>query len=81
MDHSYKNMYVGAYFVCESCVFMSVYVKLTRRHPLVCGRLFFSVDLFPLKVVISSLAVATRPKRLLEAAIACDRREGELILL
>lgn len=59
-------------------VFMSVSVKLTRRHPLVCGRLFFGVGLFPLEVVVSSLAVATRPERLLEAAIACDRkRKGD----
>lgn len=59
----------------------NVYVKLTRRHPLVCRRLFFGVGLFPLEVVISSLAVAARPERLLEVAVACDKREGELISL
>lgn len=60
---------------------MSVYVKLTGRHPLVCGGLFFCVGLFPLKVVFSSLAVAAHRERLLEAAIACDKREGELMSL
>lgn len=57
--------------------FMSVYVKLTGRHQLVGGRLFFGVGLFPLEVVISSLAVAARPERLLEAAVACDRGAGD----
>lgn len=67
--------------VIFGCVFMGVYVKLTRGHPLVCRRPFFGVGLFPLEVVISSLAVSARPERLLEAAVACDKRAEELISL